>query len=431
MSGLETYHTPAIVCDADKLSQVAIIQELGRLGVPVVAVAATSRAIGFGSKYAGRRILCSIPSYDPAFVRFLVTEVPRGVVFYSNDANTENISRHREELRERGFSLFISDIATLERVVEKDRLYQTGQECGVAVPKCALVSSTAELEDRVTEFGLPLILKSTNLAGGIYRFVRYRDDVPSVFREMTQIIESEALRHRSARLMAQQWVAQDHARLWNFNGCAKTGKILSFSMGQRIRTEVRPDGTLGSVLLFGRTAYNGAIFEENRRLLDYLKYDGIVETEWSQCTETGRTYLYDFNPRPSGNIHWAFKSGVSLAEQYYRLALGLAPKRQVMKDKVVYAKVLYRQSDWLEALSSPHRSFVEKMGVLRDDLMALAGCGRHAVDVLDPRDMGPTFRAVAELKPMLADSLQRAAHRFTQRWSLTARHARQASQASQ
>jgi predicted ATP-grasp superfamily ATP-dependent carboligase len=414
----DVYRTPAVVCDADKLSQIAIIQELGRLGIPVVALAGSPRAIGFGSKYLARRIVCPIPSHDSEYVPFLVANAPRGAIFYSNDANAENIARGAEQLRANGFSLLISTAETLERVVEKDRLYQTGLECGVAVPKCRLVSSAAELEASVDEFGLPLILKSTNLAGGVYRFLSSPEDAGSVFREMNDIVHGQSVRHRNARLMAQQWIRQSNTALWNFNACAERGEILSFSMGRRIRTDVRPDGTLGSVLLYGRSELNPAILERNARLLKHIEFSGIVETEWSESGgDPGSIYLYDFNPRPSGNIRWAFKSGVSLAEQYYRAALGLSRRRQAMKTGTVYAKVLYRTSDMVESFSNPRLSFFRKLMVLREDLAAVVRFRRHAVDVLDPRDLGPTFRAVAELGPILARSFRSAALRLMSGWA--------------
>jgi len=420
---VEPYDKPAIVCDAGMLSQVAIIQELGRLGIPVIALADSPSAIGFSSRYVGRRLLCSTPSYDPEYVRFLVSSAPRGVIFYSNDANTENMARHREELLACGFSILISSISTLERVTQKDRLFETALECGVSVPKCRLVSSAAELQDNAAEFGVPLILKSTNLAGGVYRFVRSRDAAPAVFHEMSELINDGNSRHRGARLMAQQWVPQADTKLWNFNACVKSGEIVCFSMGERIRTDVLPDGWRGSMLLFGKTAYNDRIFEENRRLLRHLEFDGIVETEWSESSpEPSPIYLYDFNPRFSGNIRWAFKSGVSLAEQYYRLALGMSARHQNMRTGTVYAKVFFHRNDFVDAIDNPSLSVLQKLAVLKDDLLAVTRCRRHAVDILDPSDLRPTLRAAAELVSTLSARLRRFAQSRTRNWSPRLHH---------
>lgn len=397
--------------DADKLSQVAILQELGHLGIPAAAVSSDARPAGFASKYPAWKLRSSVPSYDPAFVDFLLSAAPRGVIFCSNDANAENLARHREDLSAAGFKLLLSSPGVLDRVISKDRLYRTAMECGVSVPRCSLVATAAELEAKVAEFGLPLILKSTNLAGGVYRFVHGSESAAGVFRRMTEIVRSEPYRHRGAGLMAQQWIPQEGMRLWNFNACVKDGDILASFMGERLRTDMRPDGTLGSVLLFGRTAHNPALAEDNRRLLRHLRFSGIVETEWSEpAAGSGTRYLYDFNPRPSGNIRWASRSGVSLVLPYYRAALGLPVSPQTMKSGIVYAKVLYHTCDWMEALTNPRFTTRQKLAVVRDDLLATAGCWRHAVDVLDPRDLGPSLHACAGLAAALGDS----AHRFLQ-----------------
>lgn len=410
------YFTPAIVCDAEKLSQVAIIQELGRSGIPVIALADTPAALGFASRYVSRRILSSIPSYDPEYINFLQSSVPRGVLFYSNDANTENIARYRHTLRAADFSLLISDSSTLERVIDKNRLYATGLECGVSVPQCAFVSSVDEVKDKIAEYGLPVIVKATNLAGGVYRLIDSTASAADVFREMSEIVAGEDHRHRSARLMVQRWIPQAGTRLWNFNACVKAGEIIAFAMGERIRSDVYPDGRLGSILLFGKTMYNERIRELNSRLLQHLRFDGIMETEWSESTGKPETFLYDFNPRPSGNIRWSFQSGVSLAVQYYRLALGLPPQPQTMRTGVAYAKVFYRSSDPIEALTNWRLPFTRKLAILKDDLLALVRCRSHAVDILDVADLGPTVRATAELSRFLLRRLRRAITRWTRNW---------------
>ncbi|HTT20936.1 MAG TPA: hypothetical protein VMG82_18525 [Candidatus Sulfotelmatobacter sp.] len=405
---------PAIVCDAEKLSQVAIIQELGRNGIPVIALASTPSAFGFASRYVCQRIVSPVASHDPEYIGFLQSSVPRGVLFYSNDANTENIADSREMLLNAGFSLLISDRGTLERVINKYRLYLTARESGISVPQCAFVSSVHEAREKVEEFGVPVILKATNLAGGVYRLIESTVSVDAAFREMSETIASEDHRHRSAQLMVQRWISQAGAKLWNFSACVKAGEIVSFSMGQRIRSDLYPDGRLGSILLFGKTAYNKHIHELNTRLFRHIRFDGIVETEWSEhCGGEYDAFLYDFNPRPSGNIRWSFKSGVSLALQYYKLALGLTPEPQTMRHGTLYAKIFYRWSDPIEALNNSRLTFREKAAILKDDLVAMMCCRRHAVDILDVADPGPTIRATAELSRNLLGRLQRRLKRYT------------------
>jgi predicted ATP-grasp superfamily ATP-dependent carboligase len=400
--------TPAIVCDADKLSQIAVIQELGRLRIPVIAIASAPDAIGFASKYVTERIVCSVPSHDDAYVGYLQGLRQRGVIFYSNDASAENISRHREQLIADRFSIFVADIGTLKRVIQKEHLYETALECGIAVPKCVRVETVKELRSVLPAFHFPVILKSTNLAGGIYERIDTLEDAPAVLRRMRAVVGSEGFRHRQAGLMVQQWIPQQDMTLWNFNACAKGGEIIAFSMGRRIRTDVRADGTLGSILLFGRTEFDSAIHAANETLLRHLKFDGVVETEWSKSSNGSDIYLYDFNPRFSGNIRWTFSAGVSLAGLVYRIALGQRFSEQHMKTGINYAKVLYRQNDLLEAFGNRNYSKRQKIAVLKDDLLTLLRCKQHAVDILDLSDLRPTIHAIAELLSALT-------HRVAQR----------------
>jgi len=273
----QKYQIPAIVCDAEKLSQIAIIQELGRLRIPIIAVSSKKEAVGFASRYIEKKIICQIPSYENEYARFLVHSLPRGVIFYSNDANTENIAKNKTFLLKEGFGLLISDSSILERVIEKDNLYNTGLECSIKVPRSFVVLSWSNLVDVASEVGFPLILKATNLAGGVYKLARRPQDLDIIFEEMTETINNEMWRHRKARLIVQEWIPQQNIRLWNFNACAVGGEIICYSMGERIRTNIFQDGTFGSTLMYGISKYNPSILEKNCKILKHLKYDGIVE----------------------------------------------------------------------------------------------------------------------------------------------------------
>lgn len=399
---ISAYSVPAIVCDAGTLSQIAIIQELGKLGVPVIALSNKSSAIGFTSRYARHKILAPMPSYDASYVDFLIASVPRGVVYYSNDANTEIIATHKNRLLREGFSLLVANREVLDRVVNKDRLFATGKECGIAVPRCSLVS-LENLAHEAAAIGFPCIVKSTNLAGGIYEMVLEADAVHTVYGRMCKTVSATDLAHRAAQLMVQEWIPQEGVKLWNFNACVKGGEIISFAMGERIRSDLKPNGVLGSMLMYGLTAYNDNIIEANRRLLRHLRFDGFVETEWSQHTvKRDQLYLYDFNPRPSGNIRWTIKSGVPVVEDYYRLSLGLsATRHSPMREGVRYVKLVYRHNDPMSAWANPHLSLAGKTAILKEDLQTLFSAGNHAIDVFDSSDWRPTLAACHDLVTML------------------------------
>lgn len=400
---------PAIVIDAEKLSQIAIIQDLGRRGIPITAIAADEAAPGLRSRYVQRKIISPLPSHNAAYAEFLAAEAPRGVLFYSNDASAEMVASHRECLRRAGFSFLTSSPATLASVVRKSQLYTTAAACGIKVPRSRLVSAQSAAA-AAAEIGFPCILKSTNLAGGVYERIARPENVPDALARMQAVISGDHWRHRHAELMVQEWIRQEHTTLWNFNALVYEGRIVSFSMGRRVRTDLRSDGTVGSMLLYGVTAFNGPVFEANRRLLAHLVYTGIAETEWSlTADDPEQLYLYDFNPRPSGNFRWTLKSGVPMAKQYYELSLGRAPcGNSVMREGVFYVKFLMRHNDLLYAIRNSRLTTAQKARVFLQDAAALLRPSRHAVDILDPSDPGPTFAGIRELAAFCSTSLGRS-----------------------
>jgi predicted ATP-grasp superfamily ATP-dependent carboligase len=404
---------PAIVCDANLLSQVAIIQELGRLKVPVTAIASAGTALGFASRYASKRIVAPVPSHSDAYAGYLIDSVEPGVIFCSNDANTELLSRRRDSLVAAGFRILVAKPEVLAGLIDKGALYRTGLECGVRVPECIPIEGLDELHAAGKRIGVPSILKSTNLAGGVYRAIGKEGEYDAALLEMRAVLGSSHYRHRNAGLILQKWIDPAGVRLWNFNACVQGGEIVSYAICERVRSDVSRQGTPGSALLYGRSAHNAAILNVSRRLLRHTGYEGILECEWSQSvTDPDDIYLYDFNPRPSGNIRWVMRSGAAVVEQYYRICLDLPVDRPgPSREGVRYIKFFYKDNDLLEALAS-RRSLRAKLAIAFQDLACLVGFWKNAIDVFDPTDLRPTVRASMEL---LNGLWSRASHRFSPR----------------
>jgi len=243
--------------------------------------------------------------------------------------------------------------------------------------------------------------------------VTRRPDLDRSFQRMQVRIHSAEWQHRRSRLMVQEWIPQTNTILWNFNACVSYGEIAGFSMGRRIRTDRHRDGSIGSTLLYGITAFHPGIFEANERLLHHLRFDGIMESEWSENgLDPAALYLYDFNPRPSGNLRWTLKSGVPVVRQYYRLSLGLPlDGRPRMKPGVKYFKIICRQNDFVESLENPAFSAVDRACVFWQNALALTRPGKHAIDILDPSDLGPTLRSARELAAIIRGMFGRFAKR--------------------
>lgn len=398
------YPVPAIICDAEKLAQVAVIQELGKHEAPLVLISKYADARGFASRYAGQRRVADCESHQNEYIDYLIENIPKGVIFPSNDANAENLSKNKHKLLSAGFRLLVADYEVMQTVVDKYQLYLTTQKCSIKCPRSLRINTRADLLAVAEKGSFPLIIKSTHLAGGVYRLVKRKEDLEKAYGEMIEEINSPAHAQRHSQLIIQEWIDPAEVTLWNFNACVKAGEILCYAMGRRIRTDVRPDGTSGSMLLFGETQFDEEIFNANKRLLKYLNYEGIVETEWSLNGEASRLYLYDFNPRPAGNLRWVLRSGVPLADCYYRACLDRPSVNGIaMKEGVKYYKIFYENNDFVFAVNNPRYSFRQVLAILRENFFAVMTFRKHAIDIFEVSDLRPTIK---ELKLMLLPLLK-------------------------
>jgi predicted ATP-grasp superfamily ATP-dependent carboligase len=395
------YKTPALICDAEKLAQVATIQELGKHGIPIIALSSEPDAIGFHSKYVSKCIHIKFRSYTPQYIEYLVNHLPTGVIFYSNDANAECISKYKNYLSSAGFKFIINDYDTISKLLDKYELYLLTKHYPFSCPKSILIQNSNQLSELSNNMRFPVIVKPTNLAGGVYSFATRQADLPRLYHEMKALINSTKFSYRKPRLMLQEWVDQRNSSLWNFNACAINGNIISYSMGRRLRTDVKPDGSFGSMLLFGESEFNEAIYIANKIFLKSIYFSGIVETEWSMNQSNNAVYLYDFNPRPAGNIRWVYKTGVSLALHYYcaSLQLPITPNR-TMNEGIKYYKILCHNNDFCRAVDNPYLSLKNKFQIFCGNLQALLNFRDCAIDIFDPQDIRPTIVAVQEL-PLL------------------------------
>ena len=417
---------PAIVCDAQNLSQVAIIQELGKYKIPIISIADTGHAIGNASKYISKKYNWSVPSYSEEYIHNIITYLERGVIFYSNDPNTENISEHKQKLLSSGFKVIVADRSILNTVINKENLYISTQECSVKVPKTAVVHTYEDLLFKSSEINYPFILKANNFAGGIYTLVTNKAEVQYCYKMMREKVDDKInLTWRQSSLLIQEWIPQDNLVLWNFSAIVLNGEIKSYSMGRRIRTNLRKDGTIGSTLMHGETEYNKMIFENNKRLFRHLTYEGFVETEWSIDKVTHEIYLYDFNPRPSGNIRWALNSGLDIY-QFYSIAINNAKTDSSHEDiksheqvdcsneintsikmiqNVKYYKIFYEVNDFTVAVSNPKLTYHQKFLVLAENIFAICQYKKNVIDILDSNDLKPTIIASKKVPYIYIKSL--------------------------
>ncbi|MCD6598380.1 MAG: hypothetical protein J7L04_11860 [Bacteroidales bacterium] len=390
---------PAIVCEAEILSQITTIQALGLLDIPVIAISNDKQAIGLLSKYPVKKIVSPMPCYDLSFIDFLINTTDRGVLFYGSDANAELISRNKSVLINHGFFINISDINSQIGLYDKYELFKNSKTVGIKTPKSMLIDTEDDLSNVSEHFSFPFLVKPTKGAGGLYHLVENNyDELKEKYHELKKMINSAKYQHNDSKIIVQEFVDIQKPVLWNYNALYSEGIPLAEFTGIRIRSSIKANGCLKSTLLYGSSQTNYELSELNQIVLRHLKYQGIIETEWIYDQETGKYILFDANTRPSGNIRWVIKSGINIPYLYYMNCLGQSYfSKNVQKNGVTYHKLFWIETDLVEGIQGRKNKVKAISSVVTCTLTALFTPWQRAIDVFDCHDLRPTFILIKRL----------------------------------
>lgn len=301
-----------------------IARNLGAQGIRVVGLTSIRESPGNNSKHLNCRLAPDSLEEQPALLaclRRLADELGcQSVLLPTRDHDIHFINRHRVALE----ALFIIPFASpeiIDRVMNKDRLFEAARRAGIDVPRGVTLTSLSDL--------------------ALARSLRF----PCVCKP----------------LYASQW---RHAKIWDAAGRQKAVKIATFAELQKFYagiTAMDPvatvqewiPGTEKSLQIFG--SYCGADHEvkayftarkrlqypeligtgiavealplpeleqPSRRLLRELRFHGIAEIEYKVDDRDGRLNLIEVNPRHWDQHRLGTIVSVNLSEALYREMTG-------------------------------------------------------------------------------------------------------------
>ena len=136
---------PAIVLGVEHPRAVAVIQSLGRMGVPVVGVDHLSTAYGMCSRYVREKIFVD-GDYGSALAMLDSLDRYRGAVLIpTNDHYLTFVSQHFEHLSDR-FIVTTPPWNVVSTLMDKSRCYALAHSVGLVTPPCFTPSTLDDLE---------------------------------------------------------------------------------------------------------------------------------------------------------------------------------------------------------------------------------------------------------------------------------------------
>jgi len=318
---------PAAVFQVSYSCGLDVVRDLGRHGVPMLALDPDPAAIGLRSRYAAGRVCPSPLADEEAFVAWLETigrQLPqRAVVFPSHDEFIWPLSRHAERL-EPWFVVPFSRWDVMSKVHDKRAQMEAAWRAGVDTPKTVFVSSGAELQAAAGEIRFPAVLKPVESLAFKLRFHRHILDVetPEDLQRIYDKVDDLGV------LILQERIPGGEEELWTVGSYLDAGsRPLAVFTGHKLRQYPHAGGSC----LAGVSRWDEKLAEAALRLLQELHFHGVSQVEFKRDPRDGRFCLMEINAR-----HWkwhglAARCGVNLSFAAYRDAVGdpyIAPRQQ-------------------------------------------------------------------------------------------------------
>jgi predicted ATP-grasp superfamily ATP-dependent carboligase len=310
---------PAVVLPVSGGTGLGILRNLGRLGIPLIALDSDPTAMGLASRFA-----IPLSCHDPrkAGEEALIQDLERlgaalprpAVLFPAFDDHVWALSRHADRLR-RHFLLPQSDWCVMERVADKEQQLRAALEAGIDLPVTAFLHGPGDLEEAAAGMRFPALLKPIVPQEMRRRFgykvipVPMREDLPRAY-ERARVCGS---------LILQEIVpGEDDA----FYTCGVYQDQASRPLGLFVSRKVRQHPRGFGEARIAESDWVQEVVDTTVRLLTALHFHGVSGTEFKRDPRDGRLKLMEVNAR-----HWlhhplATASGVNLSHIAYCDALG-------------------------------------------------------------------------------------------------------------
>ena len=301
--------------DGDALHCLAIARLLGRKGYDLT-IGSHRRfgSVAFASCYCDRKIIYPDPArYAERFRDFLfdyLTKNRHDILLPLRSTVVPIISENREELGKLA-AFILPDKDSLDIALSKSKTFQRAADLGLAIPATCHPRTLADVETFLAACRFPVVSKTSYGAGS--RGVHYHSDSKKLIDYCSDYL-ADPKAHDNP-LILQELIEGPGC---GFFGLFDHGVLKAYFMHRRLREYPITGGP--SVL--AESIYNETLKSESLKLLQNLKWHGIVMVEFKYSPEDDRFVLMEINPKFWGSSDLAIHCGVEFADLWIKLAVG-------------------------------------------------------------------------------------------------------------
>jgi predicted ATP-grasp superfamily ATP-dependent carboligase len=337
-NGANRLQSPAVVLGVEHPRGVAVVQSLGRLGAPVIAVDHHPAALGMRSRFISEKIL--VPETHDGSLHALEAfadraPIPRPLLIATNDHYLVFVSRNSERLSAR-FVVTTPAWDVLSTLMDKRRCYALASSIGLNVPRFFAPSSAADIERVFARldfqkhdylFTKPLPTGEPT-DGSTRRFTRvagvHADTAHARYMEIFERtgdlpMISEVVPGASASCIGVSLVLDlDHRPVAAF--CVKRLQLRPYKQDEGF---IHPYALGANV--YCESTHDDEAVEAAGRLLHAARYSGIATVEFRRDASTGALNLIKVDPRVVRATSLSAALGTDLSAALFRVFTGQPP----------------------------------------------------------------------------------------------------------
>jgi D-aspartate ligase len=286
---------PVVVLNC-KLTGLAIMRSLGRLGIPVYGVDFSTRSAGMMSRYCKERFVRTLDETKPGeYLDFVMSLGARlgeqAILIPTSDELAVFVAEHQEELGSR-FLFSRNDPNLIRDLISKKGMYHLANQHRFPTPTTLFPESLDEVLEYSRNVVFPLMLK------GIHgNRLSLRTGKKMVIAETPEaLIEhyKELEDFESPNLMIQEYIPGGDDSIFVFNGYFNAeSECLAAFTGHKIRQYPIHVGCAS----LGICTWNREVSELTKTFMKAIGYRGILDIGYRYDARDRSYKVLDINPR--------------------------------------------------------------------------------------------------------------------------------------
>ena len=312
--------TPVVVLrgvESASHGALGIVRSLGRLGVPVYAVAPHPRTAAFFSRYCAGKYVCDVANGDAERSLNFLLEIGRkigrhAILIPTDDKALLFCATYAESLRKQ--FLFPAMCPKLIRELSsKQGMYHLAKKHGVPTPEAAFPKSRQDVLEFISRASFPVMVK------GVFASVLWKSTGEKMFivHSASELLEKYDAGEDPANpnWMLQEYIPGGDDTVWMLDGYfnERSECVVAYT-GKKIRQYPFHHGSTS----LGICLDNETVRKTTTEFMKNIGYKGILDIGYRYDARDGLYKLLDVNPRIGSTFRlFVAENGLDVARAMY------------------------------------------------------------------------------------------------------------------